>query len=90
VTVVKKTVTRFARGSKRTRRGRREMSERFLSVDGPFDSPHPELNDGGGREGTAIGIDVKYAQGDDDAGIRLMRLVRESKTILGLITCQHM
>jgi hypothetical protein len=27
----------------------------------PFDSQLPELNDGGGREGTAIGIGVKYA-----------------------------
>jgi hypothetical protein len=46
------------------------MSERFCSIDRLFDSQPPELNDGGGREGTAIGIDVKYAQGDDDAGIR--------------------
>jgi hypothetical protein len=63
-------VTRVARGNKRTRRDRREMSERFLSFDRPLDSPPPELNDGGGREGTAIGIYVKYAKGDDDAGIR--------------------
>jgi hypothetical protein len=61
VTVIQMTVTRIARGNKRTRRGRREMVERFLSIDRPFDSPPPELNDGGGREGTAIEIDVKYA-----------------------------
>jgi hypothetical protein len=54
VTVVKMTVMRVASGSKRTRRVRREMSERFLSIDRTFDSPPPELNDGGGREGTAI------------------------------------
>jgi hypothetical protein len=47
------------------------MSELFLSIDRRFGSPHPELNDGGGREGTAIGIDLKYAKGDDDAGIRV-------------------
>jgi hypothetical protein len=46
------------------------MSKRFLSIYRPFDSPPPELNDGGGREGTAIGIDRKYAQGDDDSGMR--------------------
>ena len=48
------TVTRVARGNKRTRRGRREMRERFIHIDRPFDSPPPELNDGGGPEGTAI------------------------------------
>jgi hypothetical protein len=64
------TVTRVARGNKRTRRGRGEMSARFLSIDRPFDSPPPELNDGGRCEGTAIGIDVNFAQGDDDSGIR--------------------
>ena len=64
------TVTRVARGNKRTRRGRREMRERFLPIDKPFDSPPPELNDGGGPEGMAIGIDVTYAQRDDDARIR--------------------
>jgi hypothetical protein len=46
------------------------MSERFISIDRSFDSPPPELNDGGGREGTSTGIDVNYAQGDDDSGIR--------------------
>ena len=46
------------------------MRERFLPIDRPFDSPPPELNDGGGPEGTAIGIDVTYAQRDDDASIR--------------------
>ena len=46
------------------------MRERFLPIDRPFDSPPPELNDGGGPEGTAIGIDVTYAQWDDDASIR--------------------
>jgi hypothetical protein len=30
-----------------------------------FDSPPPEIYDGGGREGTTIGIDVKHAQLDD-------------------------
>jgi hypothetical protein len=45
------------------------MSERFLSIDRPFDSQPLELNDGAGRKETAIGIYVKYAQGDDDAGI---------------------
>jgi hypothetical protein len=64
------TVTRVARGNKRTRRGRRKMSKRFLSIYRPFDSPPPELNDGGGREGTVVGIDGKYAQGDDDYGRR--------------------
>ena len=64
------TVTRVARGNKRTRRGRREMRERFLPIDRPFDSPPPELNDGGGPEGTAIGIDVTYAQRNDNASIR--------------------
>ena len=64
------TVTRVARGNKRTRRGRREMRERFLPIDRPFDSPPPELNDGGGPEGTAIGIDVTFAQRDNDASIR--------------------
>ena len=34
------------------------------------DSPPPELNDGGGPEGTAIGIDVTYSQRDDDPCIR--------------------
>jgi hypothetical protein len=63
-------VTRVAGGNKRTRRGRREMSERFLSFDRPFDSRSPELNYGGGRKETAILIDVKNAQGDDDAVIR--------------------
>jgi hypothetical protein len=63
-------ITTVARGNKRTRRGRREKSERFLSIDRHFHSPPTELNDGGGREGTAIEIDAKYAQGDDDAGIR--------------------
>jgi hypothetical protein len=63
------TVRRVARGNKRTRRGRREMSERFFSIDRPFGSPPPELNDRGGHEEKATGIDVKYAQGDDDAGI---------------------
>ena len=47
------TVTRVARGNKRTRRGRREMRERFLPIDRPFDSPPPELNNGGGPEGMA-------------------------------------
>jgi hypothetical protein len=70
VSAVKITVTRVADGNKRTRRGRREMSERFFSNDRPFYSPSRELNDGGGREGTEIGIDVKYAEGNDDAGIR--------------------
>jgi hypothetical protein len=64
------TATSVARGNKRNRRGQREMSARFLSIDSPFDSTPPELNDGEGREETAIGIDVKYAQGDDDTGIR--------------------
>jgi hypothetical protein len=50
------TVTKVARGNKKTRRGRREMSERFLAIDRPFDSPPPGLNDGGGREITAIGM----------------------------------
>jgi hypothetical protein len=57
--VLKMTIKKVARGNKRTRRGRREMSERFLSIDRTFDSPPTELNDGGGREGTAIEIDVK-------------------------------
>jgi hypothetical protein len=61
------TIKRVACGNQRTRRGRREMSERFLSIDRTFDSPPTKLNDGGGREGTAIEIDVKYAKGDDDA-----------------------
>jgi hypothetical protein len=65
------TVTRFARGSKRNRRGRREIRERFLSIDRPFYSPPPKLNDGGVREGTAIWIDLKNAQSDDAAGIRV-------------------
>ena len=46
------------------------MRERFLPIDRPFDSPPPELNDGGGPEGTAIGIYVTYTQRDDDASIR--------------------
>jgi hypothetical protein len=66
---VKMTVTRVARGNRITRRGQREMRERFLPIDRPFDLPPPELNGGGGREGTAIGIDVKYAQRDDGASI---------------------
>jgi hypothetical protein len=39
------TVTEVARGSKRSQRGRREMSEKFLSIDRPFYSPPPELKD---------------------------------------------
>jgi hypothetical protein len=62
--------TKVASGNKRTRRGRRIMSERFLSSYRSFDSPPLELNDGGGRKVTAIWIDVKYAQGDDDSEIR--------------------
>jgi hypothetical protein len=46
------------------------MRERFLPIDRPFDLPPPELSDEGGREGTAIGIDVKYAQLSDDASMR--------------------
>jgi hypothetical protein len=42
-----------------------KILERLLPILRTFDSPQPELNDGGGREGTAIGIDVKYAQLDD-------------------------
>jgi hypothetical protein len=38
-----------------------KMLERLLPIVRPFDSPPPELNDGGGREGTAKGIDKKYA-----------------------------
>jgi hypothetical protein len=37
------------------------MRERLPSIDRLFDSPPPELNDGGGREVTAIGVDVKHA-----------------------------
>jgi hypothetical protein len=64
------TVKRIARGNRRTRRGQREMRERFLPIDRPFDLPPPELSEEGGREGTAIGIDVKYAQLSDDASMR--------------------
>jgi hypothetical protein len=38
-----------------------KMLERLSSILRPFDSTPPELNDGGGREGTAIRTDVKYA-----------------------------
>jgi hypothetical protein len=31
-----------------------KMLERLIPIVRPFDSPPPELNDGGGREGTAI------------------------------------
>jgi hypothetical protein len=41
-----------------------KMRERLLPVVRTFDYPPPEVNDGGGREGTAIGIRVKYAQRD--------------------------
>jgi hypothetical protein len=66
------------------------MSERFLSIDRPFDSPPPELNDGGGREGTEIEIDVKYAQGDDDSGIRGNEGSARVEKNLDIILCQHM
>jgi hypothetical protein len=66
----KMTVTRVARGNKRTRRGRRKIKKQVLPVDRLFDSPPPELNDGGVCEGTATGVEVKYAQDDDDSGIR--------------------
>jgi hypothetical protein len=62
------------------------MSERFLPIDRPLHSPPPELIDGGGREGTAIGIDVKYAQGDDDASIRGNEGCERTENISGLDT----
>jgi hypothetical protein len=83
-------VTRVARGSKRIRRGRREMSERFLSIDRTFDSPPTELNDGGGCEGTAKGIYVKYAKGDDYSGIRGSEGSARVEKILDMILCQHL
>ena len=74
------TVTRVAHGNKRTRRGRKEMRERFLSIDRPFDSPPPELNDGGGPKLKAIGIDVTNAQRTTMLAYGVMRVVRGSKT----------
>jgi hypothetical protein len=47
-----------------------KMPKRLFPIEMPFHSPPSELNDGGGREGTAIGIDVKYAQRDDCVNIR--------------------
>jgi hypothetical protein len=38
-----------------------KMCELLNPILRTFDSPPPELNDGGGREGTAIGIRVEYA-----------------------------
>jgi hypothetical protein len=58
------TVTRAARGNRRTRRGQREMRERFLPIDRPFDRQPPELNNGGGHEETEIGVDAEYARRD--------------------------
>jgi hypothetical protein len=46
------------------------MRERFLPIDRPFDLPLQEVNDGGGREGTEIGVDAEYARRDDDVSIR--------------------
>jgi hypothetical protein len=66
------------------------MSERFISIDRPFNSPPIELNDGGGREETAKGIDVKYAQDDDDSGIWRNEGSARVETIQGMILCQHM
>ena len=82
-------VTRVARGNKRTRRGRKKMSDRFLPIDRPFDSPPPELNDEGGQEGTAIGIDVTYTQWDDDASIWSNEGSSRVEKNMYMILCQH-
>jgi hypothetical protein len=63
------TVTRVARVNKRIRRCPGKCVNDFFLLIGLFHSPHPELNDGGGREGTTIGIYWKYAQRDDYASI---------------------
>jgi hypothetical protein len=47
-----------------------KLLELLLPIVRPFDSPPPELNDGGGREGTAVGTDVNYTKLDGYVSIR--------------------
>jgi hypothetical protein len=73
------TVTRVARGNRRTRLGQREMRERFLPIDRPFDLPLPELNDGGVEKERQYEYMISMKNGMMVLASRVMRVVRGSK-----------
>jgi hypothetical protein len=64
------TANRLACGNRRPRRGQRKICERFIPIDRPLGLPLQDLNDGGGREGTELGIDAEHVRRNDDVSIQ--------------------